>query len=461
MADCVASILLSDGTDKADLSVVHDLANAELGNGSDNFDDNTRGWQWIHRGGHTYEVAETGGELVMDKAASGAADVGGYESTTTAEYINAGDYDIVIDFSNFSCTTNQASSNLISLSVSAGGEGSSIGRRKDSGVNIMEWSHTGEATVSEASVLTSGKMRLTRVGDTVSAYYYDESNWQHMGTHEGKSTAIGLLRIFAVIRDGETLTGTFDNFDITVGGFFDSSNPSPNVSPWNGFPIGTEVKMDTLDINEGSEGSLLYQFATNNGPLNGSNLTLAQLANAVNNFTVTDATNSLRIVVIFVSDGTQKTAVGVSGSVTYSIVLVCDYPAEADVRDGVDYDSANLTGAAAIPGASDVRLGVDTDATTGTAAIPGAADTRLGIDVDATTGTAAIPGSNDVRSPVPTDATTGNYVPADIAVVLEDEKYGSLGTEFTGTLVPFKASYELPQEVILEDEEIIIIQECI
>ena len=89
-------------------------------------------------------------------------------------------------------------------------------------------------------------------------------------------------------------------------------------------------------------------------------------------------------------------------------------------------------------------------------------DVRLGTDyAEATlTGTAAIPLPVDVRSGVPTDDTVGNYVPADVAVVLDGEQFGSLGTEFTGTLVPTQASYELPQAVIIEDEEIIIFEGC-
>ena len=65
-----------------------------------------------------------------------------------------------------------------------------------------------------------------------------------------------------------------------------------------------------------------------------------------------------------------------------------------------------------------------------------ASDLRLGVTQDNgnITGTAAIPGPNDVRDTVPVDATTGNYEPADEAKYLEGEQYGSLGTEFTGTL---------------------------
>ena len=65
--------------------------------------------------------------------------------------------------------------------------------------------------------------------------------------------------------------------------------------------------------------------------------------------------------------------------------------------------------------------------------------------------------SNSAKTP----SIWRNAVPAGVDVVLEDEQYGSLGTEFTGTLEPTQASYELPQEIIFEDEEIVIIEECV
>jgi hypothetical protein len=73
----------------------------------------------------------------------------------------------------------------------------------------------------------------------------------------------------------------------------------------------------------------------------------------------------------------------------------CDYPVIADVRDGVDYDSGNLTGTLAVPAASDVREGVAVDAGTGT------------------------------------------YEPADEADVLLNVQYGAGGTEKTGSLLRY------------------------
>ena len=144
--------------------------------------------------------------------------------------------------------------------------------------------------------------------------------------------------------------------------------------------------------------------------------------------------------------GNAVSILGVSATADVNIIPTelapfnVDYPAEADVRLGTDYAETTQTGTLDLPGISDVRDGTDFDNST-------------------KTGTAAIPGANDVRLNVPTDATLGNYVPADEDKHQLGDSYGSLGTEFTGTKA--LTSFQLPQEIIIEDEEIIIVEECL
>lgn len=164
-------------------------------------------------------------------------------------------------------------------------------------------------------------------------------------------------------------------------------------------------------------------------------------------------------------EGTGKAVsiIGVSTGTTNIIPtelapFTVDNAAISDVRLGTDYAEGTLTGTAAIPAASDTRLGTAVDAGVGTAAIPAAADVRLTVPVDATTGTAAIPGPNDTRLNVPTDDTVGNYVPADEDSHLLGDQYGSLGTEFTGTKA--LTQFGLPVDVILEDSEILVFEGC-
>ena len=210
-----------------------------------------------------------------------------------------------------------------------------------------------------------------------------------------------------------------------------------------------------------------------------------------NPVTITDTVNSFDVRFTFNSDGVEQAEAFVSEGPNLSgFGAVCDFPSESDVRLNVDYDNANLTGSAAIPGASDVRDGVAVDATTGTyepaneadvllnvqygangteftgslppavCDFPAETDVRLNVDYDNAnlTGTAAIPGANDVRENVPTDDTVGNYVPAQEGNHALGDSYGSNGTEFTGTkaLTPFN----LPVEVILEDSEILVFEGC-
>jgi hypothetical protein len=55
---------------------------------------------------------------------------------------------------------------------------------------------------------------------------------------------------------------------------------------------------------------------------------------------------------------------------------------------------------------------------------------------------------------------TGTYKEVPEAKAEINYQYGAGGVEFTGTLSPFTATYELPQEIIYEDEEIIILEGC-
>ena len=90
-----------------------------------------------------------------------------------------------------------------------------------------------------------------------------------------------------------------------------------------------------------------------------------------------------------------------------------DYPAEADVRDGTDFDNAEQTGTLDLPAVGDVRAGTtfDGESKEGTCAIPTAANVRNGTAVDDTTGTLDLPAEADVKAGVKFDGETktGSY----------------------------------------------------
>ena len=217
------------------------------------------------------------------------------------------------------------------------------------------------------------------------------------------------------------------------------SQASPTAtSPWFAIDQNTLDAVTAILLQLILEGTstIKFQWALNNGAFNGSFLTPAQLLAALVGQSITDHTNSMRLMAQFNSNGddlprillpqTKAEASGVSGGSQAAI---------EDVRLGTVYNDGNLTG---------------------TAAIPAKSDTRLDTPVDDGVGTLAVAPPSDVRLNVLTDDTVGNYVPAIEANHALGDSYGSNNTEFTGTkaLTPFK----LPVEVILEDSEILVFE---
>lgn len=264
------------------------------------------------------------------------------------------------------------------------------------------------------------------------------ANTQALGGGESAYAVLGMIQ--AGSTPAVYNLASIERWSEAVGLNFSTASPAA-TSPWFAIDQNTLDAVTAILLQLILEGTatIKFQWALNNGAFNGSWLTPAQLLAALNGLTITDHTNSMRLMSQHNSNGTDQAAMLLpqTKAEASGVTAACDYPIEANVRLGVDYDSGNLTGSAAIPGASDVRDGVSTDDTVGTAAIPGA---------------------NDVRLAVPTDDTVGNYVPAEEGNHALGDSYGSFGSEFTGTkaLTPYK----LPVEVILEDEEILVFEGC-
>lgn len=92
------------------------------------------------------------------------------------------------------------------------------------------------------------------------------------------------------------------------------------------------------------------------------------------NTAITDSTNSIRVKCQLNGAEGLRPEVGHAVELGFTNIAggVCDYPAEADVRLGVDYDSAALTGTLDLPAIGDVRDGTQFDNTTkeGTLELP-------------------------------------------------------------------------------------------
>jgi len=124
-----------------------------------------------------------------------------------------------------------------------------------------------------------------------------------------------------------------------------------------------------------------------------------------------------------------------------------DYPAEADVEDGVTFDYGNKEGTFEAPAEDDVRNGVGFGADgveyEGVLDLPAQGDVRLGIDYDnaGKIGSLDLPAEADVEKGVPFDGETktGTFKEPGVGNVEKDVKYGADDVEFTGT---FKAPDE-------------------
>jgi len=113
-------------------------------------------------------------------------------------------------------------------------------------------------------------------------------------------------------------------------------------------------------------------------------------------------------------------AYGPRGSLTGELAAgEADYPAEADVRDGTEFDDGAKTGSLDLPASADVRDGTKFDGETkeGTLDLPAASDVKAGVKFDGESkeGTLVLPPLASVRRGVVYGAGTGklpmSYLP--------------------------------------------------
>jgi hypothetical protein len=100
---------------------------------------------------------------------------------------------------------------------------------------------------------------------------------------------------------------------------YPTDSPSPGEQ-WESLPASSIIDMSTIRIpelmNSGDAGSIKFQYAKNGGALNGTWLTQEQLR-AKADITVTDESESIKIVPQFISNGTEKAT-----SAAYALVDV-------------------------------------------------------------------------------------------------------------------------------------------
>lgn len=363
MPDIGIYIPVTDGVDKADLSIVHDaLGNPGLGNGADNFADGITGWQWSAVG----SPVEVGGVLDLSQTIASGRTIIGYDSNS----LLAGDFDIQIDFSNFEVSVGTGRARMGAY-VDTNNWFRTTRFKTSGGLNVYysEW-NIGGALMNDGGTATtdsSGKLRLQRIGSTVNYYVFQGGVWVYLFTKEGISTSPAIIKLEGDANDLSTMTADFDNFQINVNGIYDSGSPNTTDGGWIALSAGSIIKWSTsaLDISGDAAIPAKFQYAVNNGAFNGSWLTLAQLQ-AESDTTITDDTNSVKVKVQFLSDGTQAASCDEELKITVAVATACDYAAASDLRLGITQDFGNITGTLAVPVPGRVIEGVATDDTVGT-----------------------------------------------------------------------------------------------
>lgn len=175
-----------------------------------------------------------------------------------------GDFDVSVDFSGF--TSSGQSEGDARLSVEDQSTNSSIFIERFSKGNSQGFSIkkviNGQPTIASDinSFVTSGKMRIRRVGAVYSLYYDAGNGWQSTGGFGSGFTADAQIAILVKSFDqNPSVSVNFDNFNLTeavLDPSITSVPPTPTWSPTPTPPSGREKY--TIDI--GDKQSLVFQI---------------------------------------------------------------------------------------------------------------------------------------------------------------------------------------------------------
>ena len=221
-------------SDSLKVELIEGEEKAALKNASDDFADSTRGWQWEdYLVGGTSSPVESGGVLTCDITSGSGSRNRGYKSPTDKV---TGNFDIHVDFSNFTGGTIDRSAAVLHLSIDPDNY---IIMRRDKNAFTDGF----EAVINKAGVLTnirtastvtSGSLRIIRNGGIVALLIDKGSGWEIGSMEDGFSTDDGTIRIYSQAHDVDTVTVDLDNFLVEDGGWFSTSAPS--------------IKTETIDL---------------------------------------------------------------------------------------------------------------------------------------------------------------------------------------------------------------------
>jgi hypothetical protein len=167
------------------------------------------------------------GALVLDRPAACTGSLGAVLDTCNFEV--CGDFDAQVDFAltNFAIpatASRYAGMNVHSVAAATPAWTITVERLDSSYVNAsvpQQQNYKGYTTSSVdadsnfvATADTSGRFRITRVGTTLTAYYWNTSAWVPITSTSAPADPMLVIGVYAGSSDPTALTVTFDNFSI-------------------------------------------------------------------------------------------------------------------------------------------------------------------------------------------------------------------------------------------------------
>lgn len=141
----------------------------------------------------------------------------------------SGDFDIQVDFDTSGCPSTTLWANGLLLKAVGGGDTIlSIDKRYDvNNYYTSEIKTAGSTNDSDNTTNsdTSGKLRITRSGTTVTCYYWNGSSWTSMSTYASWNTDDVFVQLRLVTTTNMVATATYDNFTINSGTVVWSDTP--------------------------------------------------------------------------------------------------------------------------------------------------------------------------------------------------------------------------------------------
>lgn len=143
-----------------------------------------------------------------------------YVRGALARHYMVGDFDVQFDFSNLSYTGTGSRYFVMLCGMEANGyQEAYCAAAKTSGNTDVYAAAAGDGTESQLSRSgSSGKLRIARVGSTITCYYWNGSSWTTIDTATGRDTAPAFVLVRAQGNsDGDSVvSGDIDNFTVTA-----------------------------------------------------------------------------------------------------------------------------------------------------------------------------------------------------------------------------------------------------